>query len=262
MHNKGIAMKTLRMISAVLFVLFLSVEAYGATLLYSPDNSSVTVVAGSEREIPLTVTLEDAGYGTYYLWFIGSTDGDLPGEWISSAPSTSFISKWWSSASTTLTIKVPEDTPTGTYAGYLFSKAMRVHSYAGEGDGMYLEVHVPSSCSGKPSFNITSFGPEELWPPNGETENVTVAGMVEMPEGCTLFDAGYSIEDEYGIHTGVGEFSVDSAGSFSVVIPIEASRLGRDKDGRHYGITLYAEDEAGIGTSRTLEVLVPHDRRK
>jgi hypothetical protein len=250
--------------SAVLFLLFMSLNAYGATLTYSPESSHVTVPAGSEGEAPMTVTLVDADYGTYYLWFVDSVEGDLPIEWIEASPSTSFVSNWWSTASTTLKVKVPGDARPGSYSGYVYSKAKKSHIYADEGSGMYLEVYVPSDCGGKPEFLITSFGPETLWSPNGGLETVTVEveGMVLMPEGCTLFEAGYSVDDEYDVYTGVGEFTVKAGGVFSAVIPVEASREGGDRDGRHYAITLYAEDEAGIGTSCTFEVLVPHDRRK
>jgi hypothetical protein len=254
-------MKALRFIAAVSFILLMSVSAYGATLYYSPG-VYVTVPAGSEQEIPMTISIDETGYGTYYLWFADSIEGNLPIEWVEPSPGTSFISKWWNNARTTLTIKVPEDAEPGTYTGHLYAKAKRSHAYADEGDGMYIEVHVLSDCGGKPEVQINSFGPEYLWPPNGSMEEVTVQGTVSTPDGCTLFEAGYSVDDEYGEYSGVGEFTVGGGGDFSIIIPVEASRDGRDKDGRNYIITLYGEDEAGIGISQGIEVLVPHDQRK
>jgi len=41
----------------------------------------------------------------------------------------------------------------------------------------------------------------------------------------------------------------------------EASRRGKDKDGRHYVIKIFAENEAGITESEILNAVVPHDQR-
>lgn len=252
-------MKT-RILSLALFLL--SVSAYtasGATLTYTPDHAELTVTAGSQDTTVLTVGLRDAEYSTYYLWFLNAvTDGNLPASWISASPSTAFLSRG-STAQTILTVSVPEDTPSGLYSGYLKSRAMASHGYADSGMGMLIEVSVPPLCSGMPSFEIASFGPEFIWPPDHGMETVAITGKAVLPQGCTLVEIGYAIDDEYGVYTSVGTLEPDSDGTFSLAVPVEAWREGQDKDGRHYTITLYAKDEAGTGTGDVLFVTVPHD---
>jgi hypothetical protein len=200
--------------------------------------------------------------GTYYLWFVDSVRGTVPAEWITPAKETTFLNSFWNSASTTLTISVPGDAEPGIYASYVYSKAMRSHQYADPGRGMLIEVLVTSECSATPEVEISGFGPNVIWPPNHDDAAVTVSGVVNIPAGCTLGAAGYSIEDEYGTHTGAGEITVKDDGSFSALLPVEAWRDGQDKDGRHYTIKVFAEDEAGTGVSEVLEVVVPHDKGK
>jgi hypothetical protein len=255
-------MKTLRIFSATLILVLIATTAFAASLSHSPDYTSVTIPAGSEATVPVTVKIADITRGTYFLWFVDSVDGNLPVEWITPKKRTTFLNRFWNSASTTLKIAVPEDTEPGTYASYVYSKAMRSHNYADPGQGMLIEVFVPSNCSGKPVVEIASLSPEVIWPPNHSMEVVTVTGTISMPAGCTLYEAGYSIEDEYGVYTGVGEFSVSDNGEFSVPLPVEAWRDGQDKDGRIYRIKLFAENDAGMGASDVLEAIVPHDKGK
>jgi hypothetical protein len=157
---------------------------------------------------------------------------------------------------------VPEDAEPGVYTGRLYSKAMMSHNYADPGSGVLISVIVSGDCTSNPEVNISGFGPNVLWPPNHNMETVTVTGIATMPQGCSVYGAGYSIEDEYGTHTSEGELTVSENGKFSVFLPVEAWRKGQDKDGRNYKITFFVENEAGVGTSRVLEVLVPHDKGK
>ena len=244
-------------------LVLVSTNSYGALLSYSPDSLEITLAAGSQGTVPLTVSLQGAGRGSYYLWFINTVlDGNLPASWLSASPSTTFLSSRWVTAATTLTVNVPEGTAPGIYSGYLLSKAMAAHDIADPGRGALIRVTILSGCDQPPSFEITSFGPETLWPPNHKTQEVSVSGRVMLEEGCTLLEIGYNIDDEYELYTAVGQLIVASDGSFTVYIPVEAWRDGDDMDGRHYTITLFAQDEAGIGTSPPLDVLVPHDQGK
>lgn len=258
-------MKSWSILTATLIIIFVSTSAFAASLSHSPTYRYVAIPAGSEATVPVTVTISDATSGTYYVWFVDSVDGNLPVEWIRPAKITTFLNKFWTSDSTTLSIKVPPGTKHGTYASYVYSKAMQSHEYADPGKGMLIEVLVPSKCSGKPVVEVTSLSPEVIWPPNRSMEVVTVTGTVSMPSGCTLNEVGYSIEDEYGVHSGVGEFTVkmvNGLGEFTAPVRVEAWRDGQDKDGRIYKITLFARNEAGIGTSDVLEAIVPHDKGK
>lgn len=236
-----------------------SATAFAADLTYDPASINLSAPAGSVQTMPLKVTLHNAGWSVHYLWFVDKVTGNLPLT-VSSSRQMTFLGSWSPSASTMLTLTVAPGTPPGTYTGNIFSKAMSSHGYADAGTGVLVELIVPSACNGVPSFTINSFGPDYLWPPNHSMVEVTVTGQAVLPQGCNILSAGYSIDDEYGIYTGMGSLTIDQNGYFVKSIPVEAWRTGQDKDGRHYTITLFAEDEAGVGT-HVLHVLVPHDMR-
>ncbi len=42
---------------------------------------------------------------------------------------------------------------------------------------------------------------------------------------------------------------INDDGTFSVAVPMLASRKGKDKDGRLYSVKFMAENEAGVGES-------------
>ena len=189
------------------------------------------------------------------------SSGNLPQSWLIATPDVTFINARLPRASTNLTIRVPEGTEPGVYSGMLFSKAMAAHDVADSGRGLHIAVTVPSDCLEVARFEVVLVSPQLLWPPNHSMEEVTVSGRVVLPDGCSLNAVGYSIDDEYGTHTSMGEITLETDQSFSVAIPVESWRDGNDMDGRHYAITLYAENEVGIGTSGPYTVLVPHDMR-
>ncbi|MFC1770042.1 hypothetical protein ACFLZI_03200 [Nitrospirota bacterium] len=251
-----------RIFIAIILVLVFSLPAMAIELTYSPDVQYLAAEPGDTVTVPLTVGIITDSRRTYYLWFIDDIAGSIPSEWISSSKGTSFLSKWWSTASTNISIAVPEDATPGIYESYLYSHIMGVHSTDVTGTGMYLNLTVSSACGATPKFVIDGVSPEVLWPPNGSIEEVIVAGHLEMPEGCNLYEIGYSVDDEYGTFSSMGEVAINDAGAFEAVIPVEASRNGQDKDGRHYTVNLYAENEAGIGQSDVIEIIVPHDKRK
>ncbi len=116
------------------------------------------------------------------------------------------------------------------------------------------------ACADAPTVEITSVSPEAIWPPNNKETEVVVSGLITVPEGCTLESASYAVDDEYGIYTESGELVVSEDGSFELLMVVEASRLGSDKDGRSYDVTINAIDEAGEG-SATAATTVLHDMR-
>lgn len=261
--DKGDKRSQLLAWTGVLLVLCLAAPARAATLSYAPTHAELTIAAGASATTPLSISLVTSDFQTYYVWFVDTvTDGSLPVGWITPVPDWTFLSYSTLTDYTTLTIQVPDATPPGTYAGTLLGKGMAAHGYADPGSGIRLTVTVPSDCTQTPGFTITGFGPTILWPPNNKMREVSVTGQVLAPAGCALSEVGYGIDDEYHVYTGVGEITVDANGYFSATIPLEASRKGQDKDGRHYHITLFAHDEAGTGVSQTLEVVVPHDMRE
>ncbi len=117
------------------------------------------------------------------------------------------------------------------------------------------------TCTLAPVIDVGSFGPENLWPPNGKTVGLTVSGKVNLQSGCTLLDLFYTVDDEYDSLSSKVQFS-SWGGEFTAVIPVEASRLGDDIDGRRYTITIFAQNQIGTGTSEHLVSIVPHEKGK
>ena len=102
-----------------------------------------------------------------------------------------------------------------------------------------------------PSVNVTAT-PNILWPPNHKMVNVMVGGSA-ADGGSDVVSAVITVTDEYGIYN----MTVPGFGS---TILLEASRNGKDKDGRLYTITAVVTDKAGNQSTATTTVLVPHDR--
>ena len=241
----------------------IATPGYGATLAYNPNLIIEDIEPGQEKTIPLTVKLIVRVRGTQLLWFMSDVaNGNLPMDWLSVLPERAFIRNSSPEASTVLSIRVPQETPTGVYSGYLKSSGMGAHSVLDPGEGLPITVNVRGGCSQLPEFEISPLNPETIWPPNHNMTSITVSGAVVMDGGCSLLDLFYSVEDEYGVHTHTGNISAESDHSFTVAIPVEAWRKGSDKDGRHYTILIFAKNEAGTSSSMNLQAVVPHDQRK
>jgi hypothetical protein len=116
------------------------------------------------------------------------------------------------------------------------------------------------ACADVPTVQITFVSPDAIWPPNNRETQVVVSGYISMPEGCSLMDAAYAVNDEYGVYTGTGALNVGEDGSFELIVTVKASRLGSDKDGRTYGVTISASTEGG-DASASDSAVVPHDMR-
>lgn len=255
-------MKTFRMLflPIILSLCFIA-QASASSIIYAPPTSQMTIEAGYEVAIPLKVTVSGITKGSYYLWFKDTVSGNMPSGWLTFTPATTFVTAFSPAGKTVVTISVPSNASPGVYTAHIFARAMGSHDEADKGTGFLLEVTVPARCPAAPGFEIASFGPSYLWPPDHGLKEVSVSGRLILPDGCTLLDVAYSIDDEYGVYTSAGSFSVETDGSFVIYLPVEASRHGYDKDGRHYSISIFAEDEAGVGTVGSLNVLVPHDMR-
>jgi hypothetical protein len=108
---------------------------------------------------------------------------------------------------------------------------------------------------------IIAAAPATIWPPNDKTVPVRVQGTISDASGVDLASALFAVTDEYGLVQPNGPITVESNGSFSVDVPLLASRLGTDTDGRKYTITLTARDLLGNQGSTTVVVVVPHDQK-
>ncbi|HLV78772.1 MAG TPA: Ig-like domain repeat protein, partial [Chthonomonadaceae bacterium] len=105
-----------------------------------------------------------------------------------------------------------------------------------------------------------SANPSTLTSPNGRMVTVTVSGsMSDALSGLSPASAAFSVIDDYGTVQPSGSISVQSNGSYSFSIQLQASRNGKDKNGRHYTITVRALDMAGNAGSAITVVTVPHN---
>lgn len=242
-------------------LLILSGPAEAGLLAYQPETVELTIPAGTGQQVPIKVGVSAPKGSSYMLWFLDSvSNGNLPAAWLSVSPTRTFLFGA-SPGSATVTVAVPDGTPSGTYSGVALARAMSSHEIPPAGTGIRFTVTVPSSCSGVPRIAIDSLAPAVVWPPDRSMTQVVVTGTVTAPEGCGIAEAGYAVEDEYQLLSSMGTVRVASDGSFTLVVPVEAMRYGQDKDGRHYRVTLFARDEAGVASSEPQEIVVPHDRR-
>ena len=104
--------------------------------------------------------------------------------------------------------------------------------------------------------------PRRLWPPNHRTVDVTLAGAAE-DTGTGIDTVSFHVRDEYGLVqpevapiAGGGRAQV----AFSQAIPLEASRAGKDKNGRTYTLEVTVTDRACHARTATITVVVPHDQ--
>lgn len=108
--------------------------------------------------------------------------------------------------------------------------------------------------------SISEFAdPNVLWPPNHKLVPVTVTGHVTDNLSGINSTVTYQVADEYHQDQPSGSTTVDSQGNYRFVVDLQSSRLGQDKNGRQYVISVTAHDLAGNSATASLGVLVPHD---
>ena len=86
--------------------------------------------------------------------------------------------------------------------------------------------------------------------------------MTDAESGVNARTAHFDVVDEYGALHPAGAITVGAGGSYSFTVPLVASRLGSDADGRRYEIRLTVSDNAGNSASTSVVVTVPHDQGK
>jgi hypothetical protein len=134
--------------------------------------------------------------------------------------------------------------------------------YAGGGDVVSVFLNSAAPADATAPLITTRASPDVLWPPAGKTMPVTVSGTVTDAEsGVDLASVTFTVVDEYGMVQPTGSISLDATGHYSVRIPLIASRRGDDRDGRVYTIIVRARDLAGLSTTASTRIIVPHDRR-
>jgi probable HAF family extracellular repeat protein len=110
-----------------------------------------------------------------------------------------------------------------------------------------------------PPTVTASAAPSILWPPNGQTIPVLVTGSVsDAGSGVAPSTGRFHVTDEYGGLDVAGPVPIAADGTYSVQVPLVASRRGNDRDGRRYVIAISAADHAGNTGSASTIVTVPH----
>lgn len=112
-------------------------------------------------------------------------------------------------------------------------------------------VHVVDTIPPEVSLSVDR---SLLWPPNHKLIDILVNGGAQ-DSGSGLLSVVLSITDEYGKYN----LTLPAFGS---TVALEAWRDGLDKDGRIYTLTAVATDRAGNTTTRSSNILVPHDMGK
>jgi hypothetical protein len=247
--------------AATTMLMFLCSPVLAAELVYNPGYASVEAEPGTASRVGLSVSALGTERDSYLVSFVDSVSGTIPREWISAAPSTGYIFGPGSYAATALSVVAPPGTPSGRYYGYVHSKATGRSGEVNPGKGLYLELSV-TGCADVPQISIDSFSPTVIWPPRNQMVFISFSGRVSLPAGCSMTDTVYAVSDEYDQFSARVPFRTSADGSFTGTVPVAASRSGSDTDGRRYSITVYASDEAGMGTAGPLVSVVPHDNRK
>jgi hypothetical protein len=90
---------------------------------------------------------------------------------------------------------------------------------------------------------------------------VTVSGaMTDNLSGIDPSTVNFAVLDSDGTAQPSGPVTLESGGTYSFTVMLQASRLGTDLSGRRYTITVSAKDLAGNLGSASTFVTVPHDQ--
>ncbi len=135
-----------------------------------------------------------------------------------------------------------------------------VQYYSTDPGGTVEAIHdLTVSIDQTPPVLTVTASPTSLWPPNHRTVAVTVSGMASDATSG-LSSLSYSVGDSEGEDDSSGTIMPNGNGTYSFVLDLTASRKGQDKQGRHYTISVVAQDLAGNISTASVVVTVPHDQ--
>jgi hypothetical protein len=249
-------------------------------ITYSMDGAQTipeTVVSGSTASAHVT------GEGTSTLTFFATDTTDQPGVTqqltvnldftrpvLTAVRSPQTNANGWNTSPVTVTFTctdalsgVASVTPTGptvfTAAGTAQSVSATCTDIAGNVESLTIrDINIDPVA---PQLQVTT-GTPFLWSPNGSTVRANISGQVSDALSGLDGTAQFSVVDEYGRIQPAGTIAVNPSGSFAFTVPLQASRLDTDADGRQYRVVVTVKDGAGNTTSGSALVVVPHDQRK
>jgi hypothetical protein len=198
-------------------LLCFSTESHSAQITFAQNGLTVKVAPGETVAVPITVSLEDTSLPNTYASF---------------------------------GVKVPTGAQRGFYTGVLKTVYLRSNESV-EPAELKINVDVDSlvGCSQPPLFSNVVALQETINMRNNKLVQIELSGSVAVTEGCEIYKTQYHLKDEYGELDNVADIQLDDEGSFTVAVPMVASRKGSDKDGRLYTVKFVAENEAGLGES-------------
>ena len=244
-------------------LLCLSTESHSAQIIFAQNGLTVNVAPGETVAVPITVSLEDTSLPKPYASFgLAHVGGTLDRNWINSQIYMSLNSSY-KTRQAVLQVKVPADAQGGLYKGILKTVWLRSNEIVAPAE-FEINVDVDSfvSCSQVPLFSDIVSSQESINMRNNKSVQIELSGSVAVPDGCEISTAEYQLTDEYGELDKVEALQLGADGSFTVAIPMVASRKGNDKDGRLYTVKFEAENKAGVGESVETNIVVMHDNGK
>lgn len=114
-------------------------------------------------------------------------------------------------------------------------------------------------CTEAPEFAGAMATKDVVRTGRGKSTSVEVKGAISLAEGCALRKLTYSVEDDHARFEGAAEARLADDGSFSIEVPLHSItnlNSSRQQSRQQYTITLFAEDEAGVGASEAIDVMV------
>lgn len=237
-----------------------SSTARAAELGFSPATISIALAQGASGSALVSGAVNNPPTTPLAVSFVlRPAGGTMPTSWLIPQPST--LTPNAKSVLVPLVFRVPANAAAGVYNSTLRPTVLSSSGpLTPSTSSVSVTLTVASKCSTVPVLTVSAFGPTEFNPPNNKMENVSFTGKVTLPGGCVLKRVWYTMTDEYDEHEGTGELAVGSNGQITHTFPIMVSRRGSDKDGRLYQISIFAEDDAGVGTT-FLPITVGHDQR-
>jgi hypothetical protein len=222
-------------------------------MILEPGRSGSTTIVGN-TDLPPTMPCT-------MILHLQPAGGSMPSSWLTTRPME--FRNQTTQLLLPLTVTIPATASPGRYTVLVrplvqFSSVSITPPLA----PTEFSVTVTSACGAPPTVTVGSAQPAEFTSPNGRLADVAVAGGIVVPAGCTLARAWYTLSDEYGIFGTTEEIAAAADGSFGFTAPVQVSRRGDDRDGRSYRVTVFATDEAGLGSSAPAVIVVRHDQRK
>ena len=246
--------------------------SYGSTKTFS---TAVSLAQGDQVDFVVGF-----GAGPY---FFDSTALDAT---LTSAPSTSISlsgptgSNGWYIGPVTVTLAATDPgVPPGALTTYFSIDGGALQQYSVPfsiaTDGQHVVTFFSKDPSGNvesphtQAVNIDQTAPQltaaanttTLWSPNGKLVPVTITGSItDSLSGVDPSTVRFAVTDSSGQVQPSGPITLNTDGTFSFTVLLDANRTGQDQDGRTYTLVISGQDQAGNLSTTSIVIVVPHDQ--